>query len=181
MIKLADILPNPKNPRIIKDDKFKKLVKSIKDFPKMMELRPMVVDENMNVLGGNMRLKALKELGYKEVPDSWIKAANELTPEEIKQFIIVDNIGYGEWDWDTLANEWDAEQLTDWGLEIPDFGEKIESVEGEDDIPVSNALSVAGDIWELNNHRVMCGSSCNTDDNYLAIRNTKKWKQEVEV
>lgn len=121
MIKLSALKPNPNNPRIIKDGKFKKLVASIKDFPKMMALRPMVVDENNIILGGNMRLKALQELGYKEIPDEWVKGAKELTPDEISRFIIVDNVGYGEHDWAMLANEWDTEDLTEWGLEIPNF------------------------------------------------------------
>lgn len=120
-MKLSDIKPNPNNPRLIKDDRFKKLVSSIKDFPKMMALRPMVLDENNIVLGGNMRLKALQELGYKEIPEDWVKSAKDLTPDEIRRFIIVDNVGYGEHDWDVLANEWDSDELTEWGVEIPGF------------------------------------------------------------
>ena len=117
-MKLTQIKPNPNNPRIIKDDKFAKLKKSIEEFPKMMALRPMVLDENNIILGGNMRFKALKELGYKEVPNEWIKSAKDLTEDEIRRFIIVDNIGYGEHDWDMLANEWDSEELTNWGLNV---------------------------------------------------------------
>jgi len=120
-MKLSEIKANPENPRIIKDDKFQKLVNSIKEFPKMMELRPIIVDSEMMVLGGNMRLKALQELKMKEIPDNWIKRADELTDEEKKRFIITDNVGFGEWDWDVLANEWDEDQLGDWGLEIPNF------------------------------------------------------------
>lgn len=114
-IKISEIRENPDNPRIIKDEKFKKLVKSIKEFPQMLELRPIVVDDNMVVLGGNMRLKALKELGYKEVP---IIKASDLTDEQKKEFIIKDNVWYGEWDWDVLANEWDNSLLNNWGLDI---------------------------------------------------------------
>lgn len=132
MIKLSKILPNPNNPRLIKDDRFKKLVNSIKEFPKMMELRPMVIDENFITLGGNMRLKALKELGYKEIPDEWVKQASDLTPEEARRFIIADNVGFGEHDWDTLANEWDAEQLSEWGLDIPDFNKLDNLQDGEE-------------------------------------------------
>jgi hypothetical protein len=121
MIKLTTIKSNPNNPRVIRDEKFKKLVKSIEEFPKMMALRPMVVNEDMVVLGGNMRLKALKELGYKEVPDEWVKSAKDLTEDEIRRFIIADNVGFGEHDWEMLANEWDVEELTDWGLDIPNF------------------------------------------------------------
>jgi len=115
---INEIKPNPSNPRIIKDDKFKKLVKSIQDFPQMLELRPIVVDENNVVLGGNMRLKACIEAGLKDVP---VKQAKELTEEQKKEFIVKDNVGYGEWDWDDLANNWDEQLLTEWGLDIPNF------------------------------------------------------------
>lgn len=121
MIKLTTIKSNPNNPRVIRDEKFKKLVKSIEEFPKMMALRPMVVNEDMVVLGGNMRLKALKELGYKEVPDEWVKSAKDLTDDEIRRFIIMDNVGFGEHDWDMLANEWEELELKEWGLDIPNF------------------------------------------------------------
>ena len=115
---INEIKPNPNNPRIIKDDKFKKLVKSIQDFPQMLELRPIVIDENNIVLGGNMRLKACIEAGLKDVP---VKQAKELTEEQKKEFIVKDNVGYGEWDWDDLANNWDEQLLTEWGLDIPNF------------------------------------------------------------
>lgn len=115
---INEIKPNPNNPRIIKDDKFKKLVKSIQDFPQMLELRPIVIDENNVVLGGNMRLKACIEAGLKDVP---VKQAKELTEEQKKEFIVKDNVGYGEWDWDDLANNWDEQLLTEWGLDIPNF------------------------------------------------------------
>jgi len=114
-VKLLEVKSNPNNPRIIKDDKFSKLVKSIKEFPKMLEIRPIVVNADMIVLGGNMRLKACKEAGLKEVP---IIFADDLTEDEQKQFIIKDNVGFGEWDWDMLANEWEPELLEDWGLEV---------------------------------------------------------------
>ena len=120
-MKLSQIKPNPNNPRIIKDEKFNKLVKSIKDFPKMMELRPMVINADNIVLGGNMRLKALKELGYKEVPDEWVKRAEDLTEDEQRQFIIKDNVGFGEHDWEMLATEWDADELSDWGLDVVQY------------------------------------------------------------
>ena len=119
-VKLSEIKPNPNNPRLIKDEKFAKLVKSIKEFPQMLELRPIVVNDDMIVLGGNMRLKACKEAGLKEVP---IIKASSLTPEQQREFIIKDNVGFGEWDWELIANEWDAEQVTDWGLDIPGFME----------------------------------------------------------
>jgi ParB-like chromosome segregation protein Spo0J len=114
-ILINKVKANPNNPRIIKDDKFEKLVKSIKEFPKMLELRPIVVNEDMIVLGGNMRLKACKEAGLKEIP---IIKASELTEEQQKEFIIKDNVGFGEWDWDNLANQWDENKLTDWGLDV---------------------------------------------------------------
>jgi len=117
-MKISEIKSNPNNPRVIKDERFKKLVKSIEEFPKMMELRPMVVNSDNIVLGGNMRLKALKELGYKEVPDEWVKSAEELTEDEQRRFIIADNVGFGEHDWDLLANEWDSLELDEWGLDV---------------------------------------------------------------
>lgn len=117
-IKISQIIPNPENPRIIKDDKFKKLVQSIKDFPEMLKLRPIVVNSDMVVLGGNMRLKACIEAGLKEVE---IIKADELTAEQQKEFIIKDNVGFGEWDWDVLANEWDELPLEDWGLDVGGF------------------------------------------------------------
>ena len=115
---INEIKPNPNNPRIIKDIKFKQLVKSIQDFPQMLELRPIVIDENNMVLGGNMRLKACIEAGMTNVP---VIHANNLSEEKKKEFIVKDNVGYGEWDWDDLANNWDAEELTQWGLDIPNF------------------------------------------------------------
>jgi hypothetical protein len=116
-MKVSQIKSNPNNPRVIKDDRFRKLVKSIEEFPKMMELRPMVVNADNIVLGGNMRLKALKELGYKDIPDEWVKRADELTEDETRRFIIADNVGFGEHDWDLLANEWKSEELAEWGLD----------------------------------------------------------------
>jgi hypothetical protein len=115
---INEIKPNLNNPRIIKDIKFKQLVKSIQDFPQMLELRPIVIDENNMVLGGNMRLKACIEAGLTDVP---VIHANNLSEEKKKEFIVKDNVGYGEWDWDDLANNWDAQELTDWGLDIPNF------------------------------------------------------------
>jgi len=117
-VKISEVKSNPNNPRIIKDDKFQKLVKSIKEFPEMLNIRPIVVNSDMVVLGGNMRLKACKEAGLKEVA---IIKAEDLTEDQQKQFIIKDNVGFGEWDWEDLANNWDAEQLTDWGLDIQNF------------------------------------------------------------
>ena len=122
-MKLSELKQNPNNPRIIKDDKFKKLVKSIDEFPEMMSKRPIVcvtdVDGKIYPLGGNMRLKALQELKYKEVPDEWVQMADEWTEEQRREFVIKDNVGFGEWDWEQLANEWDAEKLEEWGLDLP--------------------------------------------------------------
>jgi hypothetical protein len=114
-VKISKVKGNPDNPRIIKNDKFKKLVKSIQEFPEMLKLRPIVVDEDMMVLGGNMRLKASKDAGLKEV---WIEVAEGLTEEQKKEFIVKDNVGFGEWEWDMLGNEWDSVQLAEWGLDV---------------------------------------------------------------
>ena len=114
-VKINSIQSNLKNPRIIKDNKFKKLVKSIKEFPEMLELRPIVVDENNLILGGNMRHKACIEAGLKEV---YIKVAKGLTVEQKQEFIIKDNVGFGEWEWDILGNEWNSVQLSEWGLDV---------------------------------------------------------------
>ena len=127
-VKLSEVKSNPNNPRLIKDEKFSKLVKSIKEFPKMLEIRPIVVNDEMVVLGGNMRLKACKEAGLKEIP---IIKASDLTEEQQREFIIKDNVGFGEWDWDILANEWDVDLLEEWGLEGFPFDTETE-IEGEE-------------------------------------------------
>jgi hypothetical protein len=129
-VKINSIQSNLKNPRIIKDNKFKKLVKSIKEFPEMLELRPIVVDENNLILGGNMRHKACIEAGLKEV---YIKVAKGLTVEQKQEFIIKDNVGFGEWEWDILANEWDSVQLSEWGLDV---------WQNEDDIETTDEFSL---------------------------------------
>ena len=116
VVKIKDIKSNPNNPRVIKDDKFQKLCESIKAFPKMLELRPIIVNDDMIVLGGNMRLKALKHLGLTEAP---VIKASDLTEDQQRQFIIKDNAGFGEWDWDMLANEWDVQELESWGIDLP--------------------------------------------------------------
>ena len=124
-MKLRDIKPNPNNPRVLRDDKFQKLKQSITEFPKMLSLRPMVIDENNVVLGGNMRLRALQELGFTDVEEAWVKRSSDLTEDEKKRFIIADNVAFGEWDWDTLANDWEVVDLEAWGLEIPQFNQDI--------------------------------------------------------
>jgi DNA modification methylase len=160
---ISQIKPNPNNPRIIKDNKFKQLVKSIQDFPQMLELRPIVIDENNIVLGGNMRLKACQEAGLTDVP---VVLAKDLTEEQKKEFIVKDNVGYGEWDWDDLANNWDVEQLTEWGLDIPNFD--VNNLEAEeDDFAVPDGVSetdiVLGDLFEIGEHRLLCGDSTDSD------------------
>lgn len=161
-IKISEIKPNPNNPRLIKDDKFKKLVKSIQDFPQMLEIRPIVVNDDMIVLGGNMRLKACKEAGLKELP---VIKASELTEEQQREFIIKDNVGFGEWEWEDLANNWDAEQLTDWGLDIPDFAIKeVEAEEDDYEIPEEIKTDIVlGDLFEIGEHRLLCGDSTDSD------------------
>tara|TARA_Y100000004_G_scaffold98183_1_gene109989 strand:+ start:1253 stop:1810 length:558 start_codon:yes stop_codon:yes gene_type:complete len=114
-LKINQLQPNISNPRLIKQHKFKKLVQSIKDFPQMLDLRPIVIDENNIILGGNMRYKACVEAGIKEVP---VKIAKGLTEEQKKEFIIKDNIGFGEWEWDMLGNEWDNVKLGEWGMDV---------------------------------------------------------------
>ena len=161
--KLTDIKSNPNNPRIIKDDKFKKLVASIKEFPQMLSLRPIVVNDDMIVLGGNMRLKACKEAGLKEVP---VIKASDLNEDQQRQFIIKDNVGYGEWDWDMLANEWDAEELVEWGLDVPVFDIEDLGTAEEDNHEMPESVEteiVVGDIIEIGNHRLVCGDSTDSD------------------
>ena len=119
-VKIGDIKPNPSNPRLIKDDKFNKLVKSVQDFPEMLELRPIVVNADMVILGGNMRWKACKEAGLKEVP---VLIATGLTSEQEREFVIKDNVTGGEWDWEMLAHDWEADELEEWGLDLPKFVE----------------------------------------------------------
>ena len=160
-VPINTVKANPNNPRIIKDDKFAKLVKSINEFPQMLNLRPIVVNDDMVVLGGNMRLKACKEAGLKEIP---IIKASELTEQQQKEFIVKDNVGYGEWDWDDLANNWDEQELIDWGLDIPGF--KTEEEAQEDDYEIPEHLKtdiVLGDLFEIGEHRLLCGDSTQTD------------------
>ena len=125
-VKISEIKLNPNNPRLIKDDKFKKLVKSIQELPEMLEIRPIVVNAEMVVLGGNMRLKACKEVGMIEIP---IIIADNLTEEQQREFLIKDNVSGGEWDFEMLANEWDVEQLEDWGLDVPEIEKESQQKE----------------------------------------------------
>jgi hypothetical protein len=129
-VNIAAVKENPNNPRFIKDAKFKKLVKSIKGFPEMLEKRPIVVDEDMVVLGGNMRLKACKSAGLFEV---WVDIAEGWTEDQKREFIVKDNVGFGEWDWDILANEWDVNLLDEWGLDLPKDIDEIQETNDIDD------------------------------------------------
>jgi DNA modification methylase len=163
-VKISEVKNNPKNPRLIKDDKFRKLVKSIQEFPQMLELRPIVVDENNIVLGGNMRLKACKEAGLKEV---FIVKAENLTELQKDEFIVKDNVGFGEWDWDMLANEWDTEKLDEWGLDLP-VDLSVTELEAEEDdfsVPEGGIETdiVLGDLFEIGEHRLLCGDSTDSD------------------
>ena len=173
-LKINKLIPNKSNPRFIKNDKFKKLVKSIKEFPEMLELRPIVVDEDMVILGGNMRHKACIEAGLTEVP---IKIAEGLTEEQKQEFIVKDNVGFGEWEWDILANEWDSVQLTEWGLDVWENLDDKKPEDGlidDDEIPeVKESKVKLGDIWKLGEHRIMCGDSTSVNDMDKLMKNKK--------
>lgn len=159
---IGKIKANPNNPRTIKDDKFFKLVQSLKDLPEMAKVRPVVVNQDMVVLGGNMRLKAMKEAGWKEAPVEIV----DWDEDKQRQFIIKDNVGFGEWDWEMLANEWDAEQLDDWGLDIPAFDDPKELGAEEDDYEMPDQITtdiVLGDLFEIGPHRLLCGDSTDSD------------------
>jgi len=167
IVNIKEVKPNPRNPRIIKDDKFNKLVKSIKDFPDMLNKRPLIVftdvDGKYIVLGGNMRLKACKEIGIKEIP---VILADEWTEEQKAEFLIKDNVGFGEWDWDELQADWDAEKLDEWGLDVPDFAvTELEAEEDDFEVPEGGIETdiVLGDLFEIGEHRLLCGDSTQTD------------------
>jgi len=145
-IKISKIKSNPNNPRLIKDYKFRKLVKSIKEFPEMLKLRPIVVDENNIILGGNMRYKACIEAGLKEI---YVIQADDLSEDQKKEFIIKDNSSFGEWDWDVIANEWDIKDLNDWGVDMPILNEKLQVIGNE-----SPEIEVTEEILEEHNYIV---------------------------
>jgi site-specific DNA-methyltransferase (adenine-specific) len=163
LVKITEVKLNPNNPRLIKDDKFKKLVQSIKDFPEMLNIRPIVVNQDMIILGGNMRYKACKEAGLKEIPI--IKT--DLTEDQQREFLIKDNTSGGEWDWEVLANEWDTDQLESWGLDLPiDFNtEVLEAEEDDFEVPEGGIETdiVLGDLFEIGEHRLLCGDSTQAD------------------
>ena len=154
-VKVTEVISNPNNPRLIKDDKFRKLVKSIEEFPDMLNVRPLVVNKDMVVLGGNMRLKAIKEAGIKEISIEIV----DWTEDQQKEFIIKDNVGFGEWNWDDLANDWDEIQLTDWGLDIPDFNKNIDNEEGE--------IKISTELDQHSNYIVL---KFNTDIDWLQVQ-----------
>ena len=160
-VKLSEIKPNPDNPRVIKRNQLKSLQKSLSDFPEMMKLRPIVVDEDGVILGGNMRYQALLANGAIETE---VEKVSGLTPEQKREFVIKDNVAFGAWDWDKLANEWDAEQLDEWGLDIPE-AEKVDQEIEEVDVPevAGEPDSQAGEIYSLGRHRLVCGDCTNAD------------------
>lgn len=167
--KITEIKPNPNNPRTIKDEKFEKLVKSLKEFPDMLEKRPLIcftdTDKKLIVLGGNMRLKAAKEIGLKELP---VILADDWTEEQKAEFLIKDNVGFGEWNWDELKSDWDVEKLNDWGLDIPVFEDDkiLDAVEDDFAVPDGGIETdiVLGDLFEIGEHRLLCGDSTNIED-----------------
>jgi len=139
LTKLSAIKRNPNNPRNLKEDNFKKLTQSIKDFPQMLEIRPIVVNDDMMVLGGNMRLKACKEAGLKEVP---VMKASDLTEEQQREFIIKDNVGFGEWNWELLQDEWDTDLLDEWGLDASSYDEDKEVTDLSDSLETSLKIEI---------------------------------------
>lgn len=162
-MKISEIKLNPKNPRLIRDEKFKQLCKSITDAPWMMELRPIIISENGVIQGGNMRYRALVELGYKEIPDEWVKQGKDITPEKWREFVVKDNVSYGEWELDLLAADYNINELIEWGFDFPEFESPEEEAEAKDDnyeIPEEIETDIIeGDLFEIGNHRLICGDS----------------------
>lgn len=171
-VNISEVKKNPDNPRLIKDYKYQKLVRSLKDFPKMLELRPIVVNRDMVILGGNMRYRASIDAGLKEV---WIKIA-ELTPEQEKEFIIKDNSSFGEWDWDTLANEWDIENLKDWGLDLPTvyFDDDEEPKFDQEELSQELDAYINANIKQIVLHY-------NTEDYEAMMENLEKLKEKENI
>jgi DNA modification methylase len=153
---VSQIKSNPNNPRFIKDDKFKKLVQSLKDFPEMAEVREVVINKDHVILGGNMRFKAMQEAGWTEIPVKIV----DWSEDKQREFIIKDNVSGGEWDWDLIANEWDSQLLEDWGLDMPVVEEDQEVEEDEaPEVSSEPPVSQLGVVYQLGRHRVMCGDS----------------------
>jgi len=161
LVQIGKVKPNPKNPRIIKDDKFQKLVASLQEFPEMASVRPIVCNTDMVILGGNMRFKAMMAAGWKEVPVEIV----DWPEDKQAEFVIKDNVSGGEWDWDALANEWDAEALEKWGLDLPvDFSVEPEAEEDNYEIPDEIQTDIVlGDLFEIGEHRLLCGDSTDSD------------------
>jgi hypothetical protein len=150
IVKIGDVKINPNNPRLIKDDKFAKLVQSIKDLPQMLDIRPIVVNIDMVVLGGNMRLKACKEAGLKQVP---IIIADNLTEDQQREFLIKDNVSGGEWDW-ALLQDWDSQQLSEWGLDVPNWAAGLDvNNMTDDDVALEDEFDPIGSSTDL--HKVI--------------------------
>jgi 16S rRNA G966 N2-methylase RsmD len=157
-VKINEVKSNPNNPRVIKDEKFQKLVQSLKDFPDMAEVRPIVVNTDMIVLGGNMRLKAMKEAGWKDVPIEIV----DWPEDKQRQFVIKDNVGYGEWDWELIVKDWP--EAEEWGLDVPEFKTEAEAQEDDYEIPeVLQTDIVLGDLFQIGEHRLLCGDSTDSD------------------
>lgn len=156
---ISEVKENPDNPRIIKDDKFKKLVNSIKEFPEMASVRELVLNKEHIILGGNMRFKAMKEAGWTEVPVRIV----DWSPEKQREFVIKDNVSGGEWDWSELANQFEALELEEWGMDLPkDFLGEDESTEEDEDVEVDDVaepISQLGAVYQLGEHRLMCGDA----------------------
>ena len=159
---ITDIKLNEKNPRNIDESRIKILVKSIKEFPKMMSLRPIIIDDGGIIIGGNMRYRALNKLGYKEIPEDWVKKASELTNEERQRFIIVDNIQQGEWDNDLLIENWKLGDLSDWGLDVI-INKSAEEDEYEIPDEIETDIKI-GDLFQIGEHRLMCGDATMEED-----------------
>ena len=156
------IRENPHNPRTITEEKFRKLVDSLRQFPEMLEARPIVVDKDNIVLGGNMRLKAAREAGLQEVPIY----RSQWSHDKSSEFVIKDNVGFGEWDWDLLANEWDSYPLEEWGLDVWTPEEEVEGLTDPDEVPEvpADPVTQLGDLWILGEHRLLCGDSTKAED-----------------
>ena len=161
LLKISAVKPNTDNPRVIRDNKFQKLVASIKEFPEMLKLRPIVVNKDMIILGGNMRYKACIEAGLKEV---WVLKAADLTKEQENEFIVKDNVGFGEWDWDVLANEWDVKELEEWGLDGFPFEDN--EIKEKEDIDLSDKIK---EIFEV---IITCGNESEQEATFEEL--TKK-------
>jgi len=193
--KIYKLKKHPDNPRVIKDVKYHLLVKSIKEFPEMLEKRPLVVNKDLIVLGGNMRLRAAEEAGLKEI---WIDQTDWDEAKQ-KEFIIKDNSGFGEWDWDALANNWDVDDLNDWGLDLPPMFDEPEPEATEDDYTEPDNMQVdvvLGDLIEIGEHRLLCGDSTDSDqvaklmngdkpflmitDPPYGVEYNPKWRDEAE-